>query len=119
MPRRTEKLASVLPATIATPPAPDTALGNWYANRIVVDRKPLLVLLGSRALLAILLPARQLRTLPLRLGGVVAQRPRRFGVEKRQTALTIGWRLGAALGGMLAAAPGLAARRAIVGSNAR
>jgi hypothetical protein len=73
----------VLPATTATPPAPDTALGDWYANRLVVDRKPLLLLLSSRALLAILLPARELRTLPLRLGDVVAQRLRRFGIEKQ------------------------------------
>lgn len=81
--RRTQKLASVLPATIATPPAPDTALGDWYANRLVVDRKPLLLLLSSRALLAILLPARDLRTLPSRLGQVVAQRLRRLGIEKQ------------------------------------
>lgn len=37
----------------------------------------------------------------------------------QRVALTIGWGLGAALGGMLAAAPGLAARRAIFGSDAR
>jgi hypothetical protein len=81
--RRTEKLSSVLPATIATPQEPDTALGDWYANRIVVDRKPLLLLLSSRAFLAILLPARELRTLPSRLGEVVAQRLRRFGIAQR------------------------------------
>lgn len=52
-------------------------------DRIVVDRKPLLLLLSSRALLAILLPAREFRTLPLRLGEVVAQRLRRFGIEKQ------------------------------------
>ena len=73
----------MLPATTATPPAPDTALGDWYANRLVVYRKPLLLLLSSRALLAILLPARDLRTLPSRLGGVVAQRLRRFGIAKQ------------------------------------
>ena len=73
----------MLPATTATPPAPDTALGDWYANRLVVDRKPLLLLLSSRALLAILLPARDLRTLPARLGEVVTQRLRRFGIDQR------------------------------------
>lgn len=72
----------MLPVTTETPPAPDSALGDWYANRMVVDRKPLLLLLSSRALLAILLPARDLRTLPSRLGEVVAQRLRRFGMEK-------------------------------------
>lgn len=81
--RRTQKLAAVLPVTIATPPAPDNALGDWYANRLVVDRKPLVLLLSSRALLAILLPARDLRSLPSRLGEVVAQRLRRAGMEKQ------------------------------------
>ena len=73
----------MLPATTATPPAPDTALGDWYANRIVVDRKPLLLLLSSRTLLAILLPARDLKALPSQLWETVARRLRRFGVEKR------------------------------------
>jgi hypothetical protein len=36
-----------------------------------------------------------------------------------RVALTIGWGLGAALGGMIAAAPGLAVWRAIFGSDAR
>ena len=88
--RRTQKLASVLPATIETPPAPDSALGDWYANRIVVNRKPLLLLLSSRTLLAILLPARELRALPSRLGDVVAQRLRRLGIEQRLIEAEVG-----------------------------
>lgn len=73
----------MLPVTTVTPPASDNALGDWYANRLVVDRKPLLLLVSSRALLPILLPARNLRSLPARLGEVVAQRLWRFGIERR------------------------------------
>ncbi|MGK2935904.1 MAG: DUF6933 domain-containing protein [Gemmatimonadaceae bacterium] len=80
--RRTRKLASVLALTTEDAPPSSIALGDWYANRLVVDRKPLLLLVSSRSLLPILLPARDLRTLPSRLGDVVAQRLRRFGIER-------------------------------------
>jgi hypothetical protein len=73
----------MLPVTTVTPPASDNALGDWYANRLVVDRKPLLLLVSARALLPIVLPARDIRSLPTRLGEVVAQRLRRLGMEKR------------------------------------
>lgn len=79
--RRTQKLASLLLETTDSPPAPDNALGDWYVNRVVVDRKPLLLLISSRALLPILLPAREVSRLPSRLGQVVAQRLRRLGME--------------------------------------
>lgn len=79
--RRTQKLAAALPATSVDPPVPTTALGDWYANRLIVDRKPLLLLLSSRSLLPILLPARDVRTLAARLGEVVAGRLRRLGID--------------------------------------
>ncbi|MEO6331169.1 MAG: hypothetical protein ABIV11_01645 [Gemmatimonadaceae bacterium] len=81
--RRTQKLASALAVTAGDAPLSSTALGDWYANRLVVDRKPLLLLVSSRSLLPILLPARDLRTLPSRLGHAVAQRLRRFGIDQR------------------------------------
>jgi hypothetical protein len=58
----------------------DTALGDWYANRIVVDRRPLLLLVSSKALLPLLLPARDVRSLPERLPALVASILRRLGV---------------------------------------
>lgn len=42
--RRTQKLARALPLSSESPPPPDTALGDWYVNRLVVDRRPLLLL---------------------------------------------------------------------------
>lgn len=78
--RRTQKLRAFLP--LAGPSGPsDAALGDWYVNRIVVDRKPLLLLVSSASLLPILVPARDVRTLPERLGEIVARRLRRMGVD--------------------------------------
>lgn len=58
----------------------DTALGDWYVNRLVVDRQPLLLLLSSATLLPIVVPARGVRSLPSRLAAVVSARLRRCGI---------------------------------------
>ena len=73
----------MLPTAEAVPARSDTALGDWYVNRIVVDRRPLLLLLSSASLLPLLLPARDVRTLPDRLGELVAARLRRWAIETR------------------------------------
>jgi hypothetical protein len=81
--RRTQKLAAQLPASTDTLPASDTALGDWYVNKLVLDRKPLLLIASSRSLLAILTPARDVRSLPSRLPGLVAQRLKRMGIPDK------------------------------------
>jgi hypothetical protein len=78
--RRTQKLARALPVTSDNPPPPDTALGDWFVNRFVVDRRPLLLLVASNSLLPILIPARDVGTLPRRLPDLVAARLRRAGI---------------------------------------
>lgn len=60
---------------------PDTGLGDWYVNRIVIDRKPLLLLVSSLSLLAILKPARNVRALPHNLPDMVSGRLHRLGVD--------------------------------------
>ena len=80
--RRTQKLSASLPNSDATPLTSDTALGDWYVNRIVVDRQPLLLLVSSATLLPILIPARDVRALPDRLAGIVEARLRRCGIEE-------------------------------------
>lgn len=77
--RPTRKLRSALPTTDA-PDASDTALGDWYVNRVVVGRQPLLLLVSSTSLLPIVLPARDVRSLPQRLGALVAARLQRLGI---------------------------------------
>src|SRR3954469_23856624 len=78
--RRTRKLAGFLPVSAADSAQSETALGDWYVNRLTVDRQPLLLLVSARGLLPILLPARDVRTLPDRLPDVVAACLRRLGV---------------------------------------
>ncbi len=78
--RRTEKLAALLPVTLPAPNASDTALGDWYVNRLVVDRQPLLLLVSALTLLPIVIPGRDVRTLPTRLGELVRRRLQRLDV---------------------------------------
>jgi hypothetical protein len=87
--RRTQKLARALPATSDNPPPPDTALGDWFVNRILVDRRPLLLLVASETLLPILIPARDVSTLPARLPELVAARLRRARVPEALIAAEI------------------------------
>jgi len=62
--------------------ASDNALGDWYVNRLVIDRRPLLLLVSSASRLAIVTPAREVKTLPDRLARIVGQRLRRLGVSE-------------------------------------
>ena len=78
--RPTQKLHDALPPTVSVDMESDTALGDWYVNRIVVNRRPLLVLVSVHALLPLLIPARDVRTLPARLPGLVAEALRRLDV---------------------------------------
>jgi hypothetical protein len=81
--RPTKKLSSSLPSAEVVPPCNNTALGDWYVNRIVVDRQPLLLLVSSASLLPLLLPARDVRSLPGRLEALVEARLRRLGIDAR------------------------------------
>lgn len=79
--RRTQKLAKALPVSAPASAESTTALGDWYVNRLTVDRRPLLLLVSARGLLPMLLPAREVSGLPERLPEVVATRLRRLGVD--------------------------------------
>jgi hypothetical protein len=80
--RRTQRLAAALPASIEAGEAAEseTALGDWYVNRLVVDRRPLLLLVSARGLLPMVVPARNVSSLPGRLPELVGARLRRLGV---------------------------------------
>src|SRR5262245_8299601 len=84
--RPPRKLSSMLHATGNDQSSSDAALGDWYVNRIVVDRKPLLLLVSSASLLAILLPGRDVRNLPVRLAGLVEARLSKLGIDVRAIA---------------------------------
>ena len=70
-----------LPPRVTKEGTPDNALGDWFVNRLVVDRQPLLVLVSGLSLLPILEPAREVRSLPERLPSIVERRLERLGVH--------------------------------------
>jgi len=86
--RPTKRLQLLLPAAEVSADS-TTALGDWYVNRFVADRHPLLLLVSSASLLPILIPARDVRSLPDRLGALVESRLRRCGVERLAIALEV------------------------------
>jgi hypothetical protein len=79
--RATKKVLRSLSLPVETSVESSTALGDWYVNRIVVARQPLLLLVSAASLLSMLEPARQVRTLPDRLSLLVADRLERLGVN--------------------------------------
>jgi hypothetical protein len=79
--RATHKLAAALPINGAGGETSDTALGDWFVNRLVVDRRPLLLLLSEKSLLPILTPARDVSRLPAALPELVTRRLRQLGVD--------------------------------------
>jgi hypothetical protein len=88
--RATQKLLKSLPLTAEDNDSSNTALGDWYANRIIVDRRPLLLLLSSKSRLAVLTSARDVRKLPVRLPEIVAGRLARLGIPERLIRLEVG-----------------------------
>lgn len=79
--RATQKVLRTLPQTASDADVSNTALGDWYVNRIMVDRRPLLLLVSAKSRLAILAPARDVRSLPDRLPGMIANRLRQIDVD--------------------------------------
>ena len=80
--RSTQKLRRSLPTTEHVTHESDTALGDWYVNRLVVDRRPLLLLMSSRGLLPLLISARDVSSLPARLPSMVASALRRLSIPE-------------------------------------
>ncbi len=72
--RATMKVLKRLAAPAPEVGPSDTALGDWYVNRIVVDRRPLLLLVSSESRLPLLHDARNVRSLPERLPSLVLRR---------------------------------------------
>ena len=88
--RATLKLLKSLPDCSAElPDTPINALGDWYANRVVVHRRPVILLVSSTSLLAILAPAREVKTLPGRLPQLVRERLRRLPVGENIVAAEV------------------------------
>ena len=80
--RPTRKLFRALPPSADLNADSDTALGDWYVNRLVVDRRPLLLLVSSKSLLSLIVPARDVRALPDQLPMLIGNRLRRLGIRE-------------------------------------
>ena len=57
-----------------------TALGDWCATRVVVNRCPLLILMSSASYLPAIIPARDVQSLPSGLADLIAIRLRRLEI---------------------------------------
>lgn len=84
--RATKRTLRYLPAPVESPGESGTALGDWYVNRIAIDRQPMLLLVSANSLLPILTPARDVRGIPGRLSELVDARLRCLGVDERLVA---------------------------------
>jgi hypothetical protein len=80
--RATLKVLKVLPPSGADDEVSDTALGDWYVNRLVVDPQPLLLFVSANSRLVMLAPARDVKSLPVRFAGMVVERLRRLGADQ-------------------------------------
>jgi hypothetical protein len=87
--RATQKVLRRLPPKAPEGEESDSALGDWFVNRLVVDRQPLLILVSGSSLLPILEPARDVRSLPTRLPSIVKQRLERLGARRNLIALEV------------------------------
>ena len=81
--RATQKVLKHMPRSLSGDKLSDTALGDWYVNRVVVDRQPLLLFVSSKSLLAMLTPARNVKAIPGRLVDLVAERLSRLDLDGR------------------------------------
>jgi len=78
--RATQKLRKALPLSVAGEEMSESALGDWYVNRIVAGRQPLLLLVSSKSRLPMLALARKIKALPERLPEMIRDRISRLSV---------------------------------------
>jgi Domain of unknown function (DUF6933) len=72
--RCTQKLLRRVPGPLSDSPArPSTLLGDWYANLLFRKPQQLVLCISERTLLPVIVPAKELRTLPVRLALAVRE----------------------------------------------
>src|SRR5512138_2176547 len=86
--RATARLQKRLKAPVeADPGKSTTSLGDWYANLIHLGRKPFVIAVSGKSLLAVLVPAQEVAALPERFPGIVRDRLLRLGATDSEAAL--------------------------------
>jgi hypothetical protein len=80
--RCTKKLLSRVPrAPVASLQPPTTALGDWYADLLIVKPRWLVLCVNEKSLLSVLIPARPLSSVVSRFRDAVDPRLRALGVS--------------------------------------
>ena len=69
--RCTQKLLKRIGAPAAGDATSTTRLGDWYANLVVVERRPLVLLVSERSRLPVVFPARRVKRLAEHLPGIL------------------------------------------------
>ena len=87
---------------------PTNKLGDWYANTLNVGHQRFVICVSERSLLSVVLPARDVRHLPLRLPDAVRSLLDRLGVPAAVAEEEVA--------AMLPIAVGLTRNRSVVGS---
>ena len=81
--RCTRKLLKRLHARpVDISPPSTTLLGDWYANVLFVQRKPIILAVSARTLLPLLVPARELASLRERLGAALGEMLLALGIPE-------------------------------------
>jgi hypothetical protein len=72
--RCTQKLLRRVPSqSSGSTPRPTTLLGDWYANLLFRKPQQLVFCVSERTLLPVIVPAKEIHTLPARLSGAVRE----------------------------------------------
>ena len=77
------KLASLTPPGGGSPPPATTSLGDWYANRLNIGRHRLVLCTSEVTLLSVVVPAKDLPLLPVRMVESLTLLLGRIGVTAR------------------------------------
>ena len=81
--RITGKIAKRLKSSPdAGAPLSSGLLGDWYANLLIIQRQHLLLAVSARTLLPVLMPAKDLASLPVRLRSAVVGMLRQIGIPE-------------------------------------
>ena len=85
--RCTQRLLRRMPLAITTRPiATTTKLGDWYANVLFLRKQQLILCTSERSLLSVVVPAKNLDMLPVRLRNAVQSLFRVLGLPARSAA---------------------------------
>jgi hypothetical protein len=84
--RCTQRLLDRLGKPAIEPVEPTTVLGDWYANALNVGRLRLVLCTSERTLLTVLVPAKDLHSLPTRLASAAGRMLARLGIPSTEIA---------------------------------